>query len=159
MSTRGNKNGSRGGGGSRGRGSLQGRGSSGNGPTIRSTNVTNTALAQDFSQEDKNMYDNLKKKITSYLMEVWKRKICNQTKKLHNYLPRPSYQKKMARMEENRLDRLTYIIGSGGYHSGNRDSFSNFLRNIKRNHVEEYSNIFTKVSPKSSLNQSSMILI
>jgi hypothetical protein len=48
------------------------------------------------------------------------------------------------------------FCSSGGYHSGNRDSYSNFLRHIKRNHAEEYAKILTKVSPKSSLNQSSM---
>lgn len=57
MSTRGNKNESRGGG-SRGRGSSRergsswGRGTSGNGQTVRATNPTNTPLAQDISQEN-----------------------------------------------------------------------------------------------------------
>ncbi len=48
------------------------------------------------------------------------------------------------------------FCSSGIYHSGNKDSYSNFLRHIKRFHVEEYGKIGTKVSPKSSLRQSSM---
>jgi hypothetical protein len=48
-------------------------------------------------------------------------------------------------MEENLLDRLACIIGkvlqSSGYYSGNGDSYSNFLRRIKRKHVEEYDKI------------------
>ncbi len=38
---------------SRGRGSSRGRGTIGNGHTVRATNTTNTLLAQDISQEDK----------------------------------------------------------------------------------------------------------
>ncbi|XP_032799299.1 uncharacterized protein LOC116936257 [Daphnia magna] len=47
------------------------------------------------------------------------------------------------------------FCSSGIYHSGNKDSYSNFLRHIKRNHVEEYGKI-PKSYPKSSLRQSSM---
>ncbi|KZR99040.1 Uncharacterized protein APZ42_005272 [Daphnia magna] len=137
MSTRGNKNESRG----------------GNGQTVRATNLTNTPLAQDISQENEERILLAEEENHGRIDEKGAHSI-----PIFEQSKWPKWRKTCLtdwHEASGKVLAKCKFCSSGIYHSGNKDSYSNFLRHIKRNHVEEYGKI-PKSYPKSSLRQSSM---